>query len=236
MLTQIAKVLGRKAPSKFVPEPLPPFHWPVAQLDAWELVEQLMDEVTKVGGHAVQLSSEAEIKEYLESLLPATLEVPIAVSDGEALRRLGIRDWLASSGRRIVPVLKELIEEELQLDPPHSIGTLVEQYKALLLEASVGITTADFGLADTGTLVIVSGTEQHRLMSLLPPVHVCLLDSARILPSLTDLLHHLRNRFSDAKSAPRNMTCITGPSRTADIEQTITMGVHGPRSLHVILY
>lgn len=214
MLTQIANILGR---SHFVPEPLPTFHWQVAQLDAGELVEQLMDEVTKVGGHAVRLNSELEINEYLESLLPASLEVPIALSDGETLSRLGIRERLETSGRRIVPVLKQF----MQTSPDEETATLVERYKALLLEASVGITTADFGLADTGTLVIVSGNEQHRLMSLLPPVHICLLDSARILPSLTDLLDHLRDRFSDAESSPKNMTCITGPSRTADIEQTI---------------
>ena len=244
MLTQIANILGRQAHSQFVPEPLTPFHSQVDQLDTGELVLQLMDEVKNVGGQAVQLSSEIEVGEYLKSLLPARLEAPVALSDGEALRRLGIRKWLERSGRRIVPGLKEFIAEELQPDQSHSmqtlpdeeIATLVERYKALLLEASVGITTADFALADTGTLVIVSGTEQHRLISLLPPVHICLLDSARILPSLTDLLAHLRDRFSEAESAPKNMTCITGPSRTADIEQTITMGVHGPRSLHLILY
>lgn len=229
MLTQIANILGR---SQFVPEPLPPFHWQVDQLDAGELVLQLMDEVKNVGGQAVQLNSELEINEYLESLLPTSLDIPIALSDGEALDRLGIQERLERSGRRIVPPLKQF----LQTQPGEETTTLVERYKTLLLEASVGITTADFGLADTGTLVIVSGNEQHRLISLLPPVHICLLDSTRILPSLTDLLAHLRDRFSDAESAPRSMTCITGPSRTADIEQTITMGVHGPRSLHLILY
>lgn len=233
MLTQIAKTLGRQEPPPFVSEPLPPFHWQVAQLDAGELVVQLMDEVRKVGGRAVQLNSEIEVQLYIESVLPPSLEAPVALSDGAGLGRFGIREWLESSGRRIVPVLKEFVAHELQ---PEESAPVVEQYKALLLEAAVGITTADFGLADTGTLVIVSGTEQHRLISLLPPVHICLIDSSRILPSLTDLLDQLRDRFSDAESAPKNMTCITGPSRTADIEQTITMGVHGPRSLHVVLY
>src|SRR5205085_12582893 len=111
-----------------------------------------------------------------------------------------------------------------------------EQYRGLLLGAAVGITTADYALADTGTLVLVSGDEQHRLISLLPPTHVCLLDPARVLPSLPDLLARVRGRFSPPEAAPKNMTCIPGPSRTADIEQAITMGVHGPKSLHVILY
>jgi len=241
MLTEIAQVLGRQAQSPYVPESLAPFYWQVAQLDRGALVAQLMDEVTNVGGQAVRLKSAAEVREYLESLLPAELTVPVAVSDGEALRRLGIPRWLAESGRRVIPGLKEFVAEELnsggaQTVPCEEIAPLVERYKALLMEAAVGITTGDFGLADTGTVVIVSGTEQHRLISLLPPAHICLLDSTRILPSLTNLLFHMCARFSESELVPKNITCITGPSRTADIEQAITMGVHGPKSLHVILY
>jgi L-lactate utilization protein LutC len=143
-----------------------------------------------------------------------------------------------------VPSLKEFIAAEwrkgggpsAQAPRAEQVETLVGQYRRLLFEAAVGVTTADYALADTGTLVIVSGEEQHRLISLLPPTHVCLLDPARVLPSLTRLLAHVRGRFSPPESAPRNLTCITGPSRTADIEQAITTGVHGPKSLHVILY
>lgn len=244
MLAQIKNALGRKTGSQFAPESLPPFHWKAAELDAGDLVIQFMAEVEKVGGNVTQANTEAEVKEYLEGLLPTSLDVPVALSDGDGLRRLGIREWLARSGRRIVPALKEFIAAELQPSGTRSmqapdgeqVATLVEQYENLLLGAAVGITTADFALADTGTLVIVSGTEQHRLISLLPPTHICLLDPARILPSLTDLLAHMRDRFSQSESAPKNMTCITGPSRTADIEQAITMGVHGPKSLHLVLY
>ena len=239
MLTQIARVLGRQAP--YVPESLSPFYWRMDQRDRALLITQLMEEVRRVGGQAIEFNSAHEAGEYLESVLPASLDVPVAVSDGEALDRLGIRTRLASSGRQIIPGLKEFVAEELnsggaQTVPCEEIAPLVERYKALLMDAAVGITTADYALADTGTVVIVSGSEQHRLISLLPPAHICLLDSTRILPSLTNLLVHLSERFSDPELAPRNITCITGPSRTADIEQTITMGVHGPKSLQVIIY
>lgn len=237
MLAQIANVLGRQAP--YVPESLSSFYWQVAQLDCEELVTQFINEVTRVGGQATRLNSAFEVQECLEYLLPESIDVPVAVSDSQALH--GIPAWLASSGRRVVPGLKDFIAEELnsggaQTVPCEEIAPLVERYKALLMEAAIGITTADFALADTGTLVIVSGNEQHRLISLLPPTHICLLDSTRILPSLTNLLVHLSDRFRHPELAPRNITCITGPSRTADIEQTITMGVHGPKSLHVIIY
>lgn len=241
MLARIGDALGRTARPAFAPSPLPPFRTKAAELDGGERVAQFISELSRVGAGAAQLSTEAEVKGHLESLLPAGADAPVALSDGPGLRRLGLREWLAGTGRRVIPSMREFIEEGLRTGSAgthggEEVATLVEQYRGLLLEASVGITTADFALADTGTLVLVSGDEQHRLISLLPPSHVCLLDSSRVLPSMTSLLERVRGRFSPPDSAPRNMTCITGPSRTADIEQAITMGVHGPKSLYVILH
>ena len=68
----------------------------------------------------------------------------------------------------------------------------LDEYSHVLLEASLGITSADYALADTGTLALISGGEQHRLISLLPPVHVCFLDPSRIFASLTELLAHMQ--------------------------------------------
>lgn len=241
MLARIREALGRPARPTSAPEPLPPFPAQVAGLDASGRVEQFVSELQKVGAGVTRANGAGEVKECLESLLRASPDAAVALSDGEALRRLGLRAWLAGVGRRVVPSLREFIAEEgAGADAPTpgggDVAALVERYRGLLLDAAVGITTADYALADTGTLVIVSGGEQHRLISLLPPAHVCLLDPARILPSLTHLLAEVGGRFNDPESVPKNMTCITGPSRTADIEQAITMGVHGPKSLHVILH
>ncbi|HWS85819.1 MAG TPA: lactate utilization protein [Pyrinomonadaceae bacterium] len=244
MLAQIRDALGRRAVPAVAPAPLPPFHSNPDGLDAGERVARFIFELKRVGAGVEQLSTEAEVKEHLAGLLPAGTDVPVALSDGAALRRLGLREWLEGAGRRVLPSLREFVAEGLEAggarrEPDargEEVAALVEQYRGLLLEAAVGVTAADLALADTGTLVIVSGEEQHRLISLLPPTHVCLLDPARVLPSLTQLLAHVRRRFNPPRAAPKNMTCITGPSRTADIEQAITTGVHGPKTLHVILY
>ncbi len=241
MLARIGDALGRPARPPFAPAPLPPFRAEAAELGEGERVAQFISELAGVGAGAAQLGTEAEVKEHLEGLLPAGADAPVALSDGPGVRRLGLREWLAGTGRRVIPSLKEFIAEgprpgSARTPRGEGVAALVEQYRGLLLEAAVGITTADFALADTGTLVLVSGDEQHRLISLLPPSHICLLDPARGLPSLASLLARVRGRFSPPDSAPRNMTCITGPSRTADIEQAITMGVHGPKSLYVILH
>ena len=240
MLARISEALGRRAGPATAPEPLPPFPARAVALDAGERSAQFMSELEKVGGRATRLDTEGEVKESLTGLLPADLDAPVALSDGRELRRLKLRAWLSGAGRKVVPSLKEFLAESSSAGSRGAaeaeVAALVERYRGLLLEAEVGITTADYALADTGTLVLVSGDEQHRLISLLPPAHVCLLDPARILPSLADLLARLRGIFSPPESALRNMTCITGPSRTADIEQAITTGVHGPKSLHVILH
>ncbi len=166
------------------------------------------------------------------------------VSNGEVLGRLGLGEWLASENRHAVPSLEELVsararaaETRAGQDPPRVLKeTPLEEYKRVLIEASLGITGADYALADTGTLALVSGGEQHRLISLLPPAHVCLLDPRHIFASLADLLAHVQVGGESGGPLPRALTLITGPSRTADIELTVTTGVHGPRELHVILY
>ncbi len=99
-----------------------------------------------------------------------------------------------------------------------------------LVKAEVGITGADYGLADTGTLVMLA-TGDPRLVSLLPPVHIALLPVTRLLSGLDELLTVLPQPAAQTAS----MVLITGPSRTADIEQILVRGVHGPGELHVLL-
>lgn len=111
-------------------------------------------------------------------------------------------------------------------------GDVAEQDDPVLA-AGMGVTGAAYGLADTGTLVVVSSPEQGRLESLVAPVHVALLAATRLLPDLGTLLLRLSAEQRFARHSA--VTLITGPSRTADIELTLTIGVHGPRKLHIIL-
>lgn len=102
--------------------------------------------------------------------------------------------------------------------------------QATVSEAQVGVTTAEYALADTGTLVVMSSAEP-RLYSLLPPVHIAVIESSRILSGLDELLERVPFPAHSAAS----MVLITGPSRTADIEQILVRGVHGPGELHVVI-
>jgi L-lactate dehydrogenase complex protein LldG len=100
-----------------------------------------------------------------------------------------------------------------------------------IFEIDVGITTAQAAIAETGTLVLDSARERNRLISLVPPVHVAIVDSSSIFSTLAEALAFIHQ---DGTISPV-VTFITGPSRTADIELTLAIGVHGPQELYVIV-
>jgi L-lactate dehydrogenase complex protein LldG len=106
-----------------------------------------------------------------------------------------------------------------------------DELRSLCAAADVGITSADYALADTGTLVMISSPREARLVSLLPPAHIAVVPRARILTGLDELFSILPNPAEVSSS----MVLITGPSRTADIEQILVRGVHGPGQITVVV-
>ena len=94
-----------------------------------------------------------------------------------------------------------------------------------------GLTGADAGLAESGSLVLRSGPGRPRFASLIPSLHVAVLSVDRLVRSLA----HYAAQHPAAPEGVSNLVVITGPSRTGDIEQELTLGVHGPKHLHVVL-
>jgi L-lactate dehydrogenase complex protein LldG len=101
--------------------------------------------------------------------------------------------------------------------------------RELAADAKVGISQMDWGLANTGTLVQSADEVEKRLVSMLPALHIALLSTGALLPDLPSLL----TRIDPRQSA--YLSFITGPSRTADIERVLTIGVHGPERLVIVL-
>jgi L-lactate dehydrogenase complex protein LldG len=101
----------------------------------------------------------------------------------------------------------------------------------LFLGIDAGLTVADGALAATGMLVLASSPAQPRALSLVPPIHICLLDAGHIH---TDLAAALAAE-AWGSTLPTNLIFISGPSKTADIQQTLAYGAHGPKQLIVIL-
>jgi L-lactate dehydrogenase complex protein LldG len=239
MLARVRSALGR-AGSTITPQPLPAFVR-VGTAQSGGLVGWFCNELEGAGGQVKRAQSADDLFGYLDGLLPLGADAAVAVSDSALAVRLGIRAWLDKRNVRVVKTLKEFAAAEFAPTGSPCTDTygagLMEEYKRTLLTASIGITSADYAIAETGTLVLISGGEQHRLISLLPPVHICLLEPSRIVPTLAVLLARVKEDFyGGAEPPPQALTFITGPSRTADIEHTLTKGVHGPSELHVVLY
>ena len=97
---------------------------------------------------------------------------------------------------------------------------------------AVGITGAFCAIAETGTLMLLSGAQTPATVSLLPATHIAVVRANRIVPSMEDAWTLLRGEHGQP---PRAVSFVSGPSRTADIEQTVTLGAHGPYRVHIVL-
>ena len=103
----------------------------------------------------------------------------------------------------------------------------------------VGVSCAFAGVAETGTLIYLSGKENPSTLHLLPPTHIAVLKAKDIEGNYESVLARVRHVSQDglksAFSLPRAVSWVTGPSRSGDIEQTLLLGVHGPKRLHIVV-
>ena len=101
---------------------------------------------------------------------------------------------------------------------------------------AVSLTGAFAGIAETGTLMLVSGAERPTTLNFLPDTHIVVLKREQVVGGYEDAWDRLRAQTGAFEGGmPRTVNMVTGPSRTGDIEQTIQLGAHGPRRLHILL-
>ena len=124
-----------------------------------------------------------------------------------------------------LPLLQERCSEA-------KIEVLTENLREQAERIHTGLTLADWGIAETGTLVHESSSEDLRLATMLSETHVAVLPVSRLKPDVWALEEELNGLM---QSPPRYLAFITGASRTADIERVLTLGVHGPLELHLLL-
>jgi len=105
-----------------------------------------------------------------------------------------------------------------------------QEFRREVIASYIGITTADYLLADTASLVLLGGSGRARSVSLVPSIHIAVVPASRMLASYRQMLSCL-----DAMVLPSNVSIITGPSKTADIEATLVHGAHGPREMHLFV-
>ncbi|HKP82217.1 MAG TPA: lactate utilization protein [Pyrinomonadaceae bacterium] len=183
-----------------------------AQPLASNLIDLFKQNIEAVDGHCIIAHSKGEIADALTQTISALQKTKlraqrIAISDAPEVERL--------------MHMTDLEIEELGIAPSASE----------IFGFDVGITTAQAAIAETGTLVLDSARERHRFVSLVPPVHIAIVDASTIYATLGETLTMLQN----GNEVSPAVTFVTGPSRTADIELTLTIGVHGPQELYVII-
>jgi L-lactate dehydrogenase complex protein LldG len=146
--------------------------------------------------------------------------------------------WHASAlGADLGPALGARGLEVHQMpDAEPTSGTERERLRSIAARAHLGLTGVDLAVAETGTLVLVSGAGRARSTSLLPPCHIAVFDRGALVESLRQVGVFLEAWHGESTAPARGGTInfITGPSRTADIELTLTRGVHGPKEVHAI--
>jgi L-lactate dehydrogenase complex protein LldG len=158
--------------------------------------------------------------------------------------RLADRDWQGWLNRELVSRnLKRVMLGENDSGRTYrdsAVGELqvslydqgVETAKPTLFQdVDVGVTTTLGAIAETGSLILWPDAAEPRLLSLAPPVHVALVESNKIYNTFADAM--AGQQWADGM--PTNALLISGPSKTADIEQTLAYGIHGPRQLIVLL-
>lgn len=185
-----------------------------------DLVAEFVAEVTKAGGRPVVVRSPAEAQQQLVELFRSYEPRSALCWRHPVLEKLQLAEFLPSHGVERVD-FATLAPEGFD----HRRGTI--------LAADIGITSADCAVAETGSLVMAHGAGFERVASLLPPVFVAVVERAQIVADLFDVVGHFGGRLPDR--LPSNITFITGPSKTGDIESKLVTGVHGPGKWHVIV-
>ena len=239
-LRSVREALGR--PSANSGRPLPPtrpYHRleeMLPQLEEWaaEMEARLRENRPQLLDRFIDMAGRGGWKVHRVSGVEAAIgRVDSLIGDLEASR-------VVRSGQPVfdaVPVDTGLEWRGIEITPiVHGENAAREDLREMIRQADVGLTGTDYALAETGSLVILPRRGLSRLVSLVPPVHIALVRPEEVLESLHDLFLLRRlEYYRRGGEMGSYLNFITGPSRTADIEMTIVQGVHGPKSVHLVL-
>ena len=187
------------------------------------LLDRLADMAGKGGWNVHRVSGAEAALGQVDSIIGEIGATRVVRSGQSVFDDLPVDTALQWRGIDVVPVVQ-------------GAAATREELREQMRRADVGLTGTDYALAETGSLVILPRRGLSRLVSLVPPVHIALVRPEEVLESLHDLFLLRRLEFKQRGGEMGSyLNFITGPSRTADIEMTIVQGVHGPRSVHMII-
>ena len=172
-----------------------------------QLVQQFSAAARNVGAEVVAVNSVAAAADFIAEKIEGYLLVPSFASGS----RFKLKAALKKAG----------------------VAVETDNLRSVAAGAEAGITGVNFAIADTGTLVLESTPEDIRLATTLPPKQFALLDPQKVVADGIEAVKPLRQMHQ--RDARNYIAYVTGPSRTADIERVLTIGVHGPKELFILL-
>jgi len=175
---------------------------------------RFLEELEAVGGHGRRVRNITEARKYVLTLAREREAKLLLRWDVEELDRMKVDGPLGEAGVEVA-VWRDDLE-----DP-----------KDVAARADIGLSTAAWAIAETGSLVLEGGPGRGRVVTLLPPCYVAVLPAKRVLSTVPETIE----RYAEQGGIPANVCFHTGPSRSGDIEMTLAIGVHGPGEVHVVL-
>jgi L-lactate dehydrogenase complex protein LldG len=174
---------------------------------------RFVQELEALGGHGYRTGSLEEARELVVSLVREREARLLVRWNDELLERLSADGPLREAG----------VEVE--------VWRKFEDFREVSGRAEVGLSTAEGAIAETGSLILSAGPGRGRTVTLLPPTYIVVIPAAKLLRTVPEAVRELARRGR----LPNNFCFHTGPSRSGDIEMSLTIGVHGPGDVHVIL-
>lgn len=215
-LGNIARRLGRPTPLSNAPfrEAVgSPDFWTVEEWPAAKRIAQFQSELENVGGTVKVFDRLAALHDHLGELLSVLAPGRIGMWGGDTLSEFQLQETLA----------------------PYAVFKWGTHGVAEFQHVEVGITGCAFAIANTGTVVMVNDALRGRSVSVLPMVHIMLLRSAQIHTRMGTVLDEIADRKTAGSGFPSSIHFITGPSRSSDIENDQTIGVHGPAAVFALI-
>jgi L-lactate dehydrogenase complex protein LldG len=214
----LESIRRRTQTGRYKPTQAPDVAWtPNGELVRREEIEdrpaRFLEELRAIGGYGRRVLSPEEVREYVVSLAREKGAKLLVRWDVEELDRLDVDDPLKQAGVEVVAWRD------------------IEDFRAVAARADIGLSTAEWAIAETGSLVLTSGPGRGRSVTLLPPTYVAVIAVERILSTVPEAIE----KYAGDGGVPANVCFHTGPSRSGDIEMTLVTGMHGPGEVHVIL-
>jgi L-lactate dehydrogenase complex protein LldG len=220
VLDEVRRALGRSETVK--PAPLAAFVEEVEPESLQERLARFREETAAVGAHFHEARTAEEAGARIAEICKGSGFGEVALSGAPVLEEMYLATQLVAHDIATFAAMQYQPEEKAKL-------------VMRLANCRAGITAVDYAIAETGTLALTSDEDQALLISLLPPVHIALLRPQQIIATLGEAVSRIGEERIRRADATRSTTFITGPSRTSDVELTLSIGVHGPKELHLIL-